>query len=208
MNSNCPSSCTDIALLANPQAACTTSLRRKTLSRIIFFPCNTTLPNPMTGAAMKALFDDGTIVASSKLANIGVNDPTTEDVVIDECSPTEKVIMTRAIDFEDRVAIALSAGSPLATDLYKDYDFWKDKLAYQMQLSYGFVFCDGDVIVPRDPVSNIPLTATLFGFISYQKAQTQGGAWVEFKKFTLTFLGDPLNFFKPDFNEITAGITF
>lgn len=199
---SCPSACGDPDIIANPQANCATSIRRKTLSRILFYPCNTVLPDPLPGN-IKPLFDDGTIVASMTLANIVVEDPQTEDIVVDDCTAPRQFITTRAITFEDRNAIT-DTGSP-AND-YFDYSFWQNKNNIQQQLSYMFAYCDGDVVIPVDENGN-NLTAALLVFLSWQKSSNPGGKSIEFKKGRIVFQGDPFNMsITPAFNLVTEGI--
>lgn len=204
----CPASCSDIALLANPQSTCESQQRYRILSRVAFYPCSVTLPDPMTDMAIKALFDDGTIVATSALANVTFADPTSEDVAIDDCSPAMSVITGRELTAEDRYAVSNTSGSPATTDEYFDYDVLDDKVINQHAMNYMLIFCDGDVVVPLDRAGN-PLTATMQVFISYQKPSTQGGRWIEYKKITIRFQNDPLALYtaKPAFNYIDAGIT-
>lgn len=203
----CPSNCTPDVLIGNPQGICSQDVRQRILSRIAFFPCNTTLPDPITGPGMKALFDSGEIVASSKLANIVLADPQTEDVVIDECSVARKFITSRLITAEDRISVSLTSGSPATTNKFRDYDFWQDKLDHQLLMYTMLIYCDGDVIIPatRDGVY---ISASLTAYLNYQKPSTQGGQWIEFKHLEFNYPGDPLALFlKPAFNYITAGIT-
>lgn len=201
----CPASCSDITLIGNPTTNCVPSLRKKTISRLLFWPCSVDLPTPITGN-IKPLFDDGTIVYSSSLANIVVNDPNFDDVVYDECSPVDKVPSTREITFEDRFAISKTSGSPATTNTYFDYDFWQDKLSNRFSLRFGIVYCDGDVEIPKDDNGN-SLTATITVFRSWQKPQTQGGQWIEFKKASIVFQGDPFSLSsKPAFNLSDEGI--
>lgn len=204
---SCPASCSTVTLLANPTANCVDNLRRKTLSRFMFYPCSMSLPNPVTGAAMKALFDAGTIVATNRLGNIVVADPQTEDVLVDECSAARKIITTRMITCEDRIAVEANSNSPAIDNPYFDYDFWQDKQDQQIVMNVMLAYCDGDVIIPKDKSGN-PLSFSMLAHLSWQKPQQQGGAWIEFKKIEMNFLGDPLAMYlKPAFNWITAGIT-
>lgn len=206
MTGSCPASCTDITLLANPATNCVDNIRRKTLSRLFFYPCSLELPDPITNMAIKALFDDGSIVASNKLGNIVWGDPGTEDLMIDECSPSRKVINTRTLTAEDRISVAIDTNSPAITNLFGDYDFWDDKNEQQLMMNSMIAYCDGDVIIPKDRNGN-PLAFTMLAYLSWQKAQQQGGAWVEFKKLEFNFMGDPMALYnKPAFNWITAGI--
>lgn len=199
----CPSACGDIELLSNP-ASCITDVRLKTLSRIAFFPCNMSIPDPIEGN-IAPLFDDGTIVVTSELGGFTVNDPTTEDVAVSSCRPPKRVIQTREIVFQDRIKVALTSGSPATTNYYFDYDFWKDKLEHEFNLGMMWIYCDGDVMIPRDANGNI-LTFSLLGFINWQQPSNQGGAWVEFKQFSMIFQGDPFAFIAPDFNLEEEGI--
>lgn len=208
MAGSCPGACGDVTLLRNPLTNCVTDIRQKTLSRIAFYDCNTTLPDPITGASIKTLFDNGTIVASMPLGNIQWGEPTTEDLAVDDCSPARQFITGREMTFEDRVALSNTTGSPAVTDSYFDYDFWQDKMDKQFVVRYMLIYCDGDVVIPRDKNGN-PLGATMLVYINFQKAQTQGGASTEFKRGSVRFAGDPLALYtaKPAFNYIEAGIT-
>lgn len=203
----CPASCTSVTLLKNPQTNCVDNIRRKTVSRLFFYPCSLSLPNPITGAAMKALFDAGQIVSTNRLGNVVWADPATEDIMVDECSTARKVITTRQLTCEDRISVEANTNSPAADNPYFDYDFWQDKQDQQITLNAMIAYCDGDVIIPLDRNGN-PLAFTMLVFLSWQKPQQQGGAWVEFKKLSFDFQGDPMALYnKPAFNYITAGIT-
>jgi hypothetical protein len=195
----CAANCPGVDLVKNPVSGCTDDIRNRTTSRIIFFDCSTDLPSPITCESISSLFEDGSIVASSELANIVWNDPDTEDVVVSDCQPAIKKVVGRTLTFEDRIAISTSVGSPPVTNRYFDYGFWKDKKSANLRLRYGIVDCNGDVTIARDADGN-PLRATLQVFLAFQKASTQGGPSVEFKKGSLYFAGDPLDLVAPDFN--------
>lgn len=195
----CPSSCAGNTLIGLPTANCVPSLRRDTPNRLFFFPCDLDLPDPIQGN-IKPLFDDGTIVYSSPLANIVLNDPNFDDVIYDECSPADKVVSTREMTFEDRFAISKTSGSPATTNDYFDLDVWQDKINNRFRMRYMIGFCSGNVIIPTDENGDY-LTAILTLYRSYQKPQTQGGKWIEFKRGSIVFQGDPFNLtVKPAFN--------
>lgn len=205
----CPSSCGDITLIGNPTADCITSIRQTTPSRIAFFPCNTTLPSPITDSAIKALFDDGTIVASSPLANITWGDPTYEEVPIDDCSVPQQILVSREVTFEDRVAVTDNSGSPASYNDYKDYDFWQDKKDNQTKLNYIIIYCNGDAKIGYDEDGVTLLTARITAVLNYQRPANAGGKSVEFKQVSILFQGDPINLAnKPQFNTEEAGIVF
>lgn len=201
----CPSICGTIDLIGNPQSGCETSIRRKTISRFAFFSCTTDLPEPITNNNIKPLFDDGSIVASSPLANITLSDPQYEDVVVDDCTTPQRVIVSREITFQDRYSVVDNSGSPTTYDNYHDYDFWADKLQHQQKLNYMVIYCDGDVKVARDEDGNL-LTASITAYLN-QDGGTNGGKKVEFKQVSINFNGDPLALTnKPEFNLELAGI--
>lgn len=203
----CPTQCTPAVLLANPTGACVPAFRKTTPSRVFFFACQTTLPNPVTNTNMKAMFDAGTIVASVELANINWEQPNFETLQITDCAPPQEVISTRTMSFEDRTGIIDNTLSPSSYNLFADYDFWFNKISNQQQLRYMIGYCNGDVKIPVD-VNNNPLYATLSGYLDYIKAQTAGGASTETKKMKLVFQGDPLALnIKVAWNFINAGLS-
>lgn len=201
----CPTNCTDADLIGLPTDSCNTSFRRTTPDRFGFFDCSTDLPQSgnqaAINAAMKALFDAGKLVFTSPLALLTPQDPSYDEVQIDDCSPATPLLATRTITFEDRTAIDLSTVSPFTGTKYFDYDFWIDKINNQRNIRWMLGYCNGDVKV-------IPNIATLRGFVDYLRAQTAGGLSTETKKFSVTFNGDPLDMsIKPTWNFIDAGIT-
>lgn len=152
------------------------------------------------GAAMAALFEAGDVVSSMQLANVVFEDPTYEELQLNDCSPAESLLQTRAMTFEDRNAVDVSNISPFTTNKFFDYDFWQDKLDNQKNIRFMLAFCSGDVRL-------IDFIGTIRGFVDYLKAQTAGGKSTEVKKFRILFNGDPLAMTnKPIFNYIDAGI--
>lgn len=200
----CPASCQDITVIGNP-VNCVPTLRLKTPSRVLFFNICDTLPDPITNGNIAPLFEDGTIVASSELANVVFNDPTYEDVVISDCTVPLQILVSRELTFEDRVAIDATETSPYFT-AYFNYDFWQDKKDKQTKLGYMIMYCDGDVKVARDEDGTL-LTARVTSVVQYQKPSGGSGKSVEFIQVIILFNGDPINLtVKPEFNVYDAGI--
>lgn len=200
----CPTNCTPPAILANPSGTCVISPRRTTPSRIFFYACQTTLPNPVTNANMLAMYQAGTLVPSVELTNMVFEAPNFENIQLSDCRPPLELISTRTITFEDRTGIIDNTASP-TYNLFADYDFWFNKISNNQQLNYMIAYCNGDVKIPVD-ANGFPLFATLSGYLDYIKAQQAGGASTETKKMKLVFQGDPLALnIKPAFNFINAG---
>ncbi len=201
----CPAACANIDLLPLPTGGCDFRTRFMSINRIAFFNCNLAIPDPPDDTNLPPLFADGSIVLSSPLRNLVINDPETEDVVIHDCMPPAQVATRRIITFEDAIAISETiVGPPDIENKYADYDFWKDKKTHRALLRYGFVACNGDFWFAKDENGNY-LEAWFDIFISGQKL-ANGGGTLEIKKGTLAFAGDPLNFFPPDFNLVEMGI--
>lgn len=181
--------------------------RKRNIARIGFFPCVTDLPAPFTCVAIEQLVTDNALVFSSELVNVEVGDPVTEEVTISDCRPAQRIVVSRSITFQDRIAIEVAAGgSPSApANPFYDYDFWKDKKAKKATMRYMLVFCDGSVVVPRDEFG-LPMAAELDIFLSYERQGTGGNSYIlEIKKGSLDFKGDPLDFNKAELdgsNEI------
>ncbi len=200
----CPTNCTPPSILANPLGTCVAAPRRTTPSRIFFYACQTTLPNPVTNANMLAMYMAGTLVPSVELTNMVFEAPAFENIQLSDCRPPLELVGTRTITFEDRTGIIDNSNSP-TYNLYADYDFWFNKITNNQVLNYMIAYCNGDVKIPVD-VNGIPLFATLSGFLDYIKAQQAGGASTETKKMKLVFQGDPLALnIKPAFNFVDAG---
>jgi hypothetical protein len=202
----CPNQCGDTTLVGNPQTSCTTTVRKTTPNRVFFYLCDTTLPDPIDDTNIVPLFDNGEIVASMPLANVTFADPTYEEVIKDDCSVPDRFIVSREMTFEDRYAVASSAGSPAVVTDYLDYDFWQDKLDNQTRLNYMIGYCNGDVKVARDTDGSL-LTASITAVLNYQRPANAGGKSTEFKQVSILFQGDPLDLRnKPEFNLVDAGI--
>lgn len=200
----CPASCQDITVIGNP-VNCVPTIRQTTPSRVLFFNICDTLPDPITDGNIAPLFEDGTIVASSELANVVFNDPTYEEVPLSDCTVPLQVLVSRELTFEDRVAVDASTSSPYFTDFF-DYDFWQDKLDKQTKLGYMIMYCNGDVKVARDTNGDL-LTARITAFLNYQRPSGGSGKSTEFKQVSILFNGDPLALTnKPEFNVYDAGI--
>ena len=202
----CPDSCASIELIPNPVGGCDFATRKLSISRLAFFNCNLAIPDPPTDVSIPPLFTDGSIVISSPLRNVVMNDPETEDVVIHDCMSPARFITRRQMTFEDIIAITTVTGTPPdeITNKYADYDFWRDKKKYRMILRYGLIACNGDFWFARNEDGTF-MEAYFDIFISGQKLGNAGGT-VEIKKGTIDFTGDPLNFYPPDFNLVDLGI--
>lgn len=203
----CPSTCTPDDVLTNPTGICNENPRFKTLDRILFMNCDTAdqLPTPVNNDNIVPFFDPAKplIVASSKLV-LKVDDPTTQAIKLTNCDPARDITSTRTINFEDRIALSSLVGSPATTDDYFDWTQWKQRNQIQLQLYFGFSFCDGDCYFARDINGNL-LRASLNAFIAFDESiDTRHIAYVKGK---LTFQGDPLYFPAIEFNTIIAGIT-
>lgn len=200
----CPADCASITLTPNAPGGCDLKVRKRSIDRIGFFPCDVALPTPFTCTDLQPLVTANSLTFSSPLANIEVQDPSFEELQIADCRPSERIVTSRIITFQDRIAIETPAIADPATpaNLFFDYDFWKDKKTKRAMMRYMFVFCDGTVVVPKDE-SGKPMEASLDVFLSYERQGSGGSSYIlEIKKGQLEFKGDPLDFNIP---ELTTG---
>jgi len=200
VNLPCPTACIPTDLVANPTASCDVDFRRITPALLFFYLCSTPLPDPVTNANMKALYDSGDLVPSVKLQNMVFAEPNLEQLQANDCYAPTPVVGTRTLTFQDRMGIVDNTASPSTYNNYADYDFWVDKLQKAPYLYTMVGYCNGDVRIQRQRV-------TVFAFVDYEKPQNAGGPSLEVKKVTITFVGDPLDMtIKPEWNYIDAGI--
>lgn len=200
----CPASCTT-PLVSNPQSECKPVIRQRTLSRLVMFPCNITLPDPITDENILPFFEDGSIVVSSELSEIIPAAPTYEEIRVSDCRPAQREVATREITFRDLIAITGNIGSPAAESEYFDFYFWQDKVDSANRLYYGWAYCNGDVVLARNEDGSF-MTADMTAYLDYIRP-ANGGSSTEFKNLSIRFQGDPLNLSNtPEFNLITAGV--
>lgn len=200
----CPTNCTT-DIIGNPPEVCKPVIRNRTLSRLVMFPCNIVLPDPITNENIEPYFTDGSIVISSELAEIIPAAPTYEEIRVADCRPPERIVATREITFRDLIAVTGNAGSPPTETSYYDYAFWQDKIDSQGRLRYGWAYCNGDVVLAKNEDGTF-MTADISAFLDYIRP-AGGGASTEFKNITVRFQGDPLNLSNtPSFNLVEAGI--
>lgn len=200
----CPSDCGVLTILDTPDQ-CQLQPRLNTLAKMGFYPCNVSLPDPLDAVAIETLIADGTIVFSQELANFTVSDPTYQDIQVSGCRPAFRIVSSREVTFEDRVAITLTTTSPVATINYYDYDFWSDKNVKTLSLNALFMYCNGDVVIALDE-NGSPLSFDLKAILNFEAASTPGGRAIEFKAISAIFNGDPLALTnKPAFNVAPDG---
>lgn len=192
----CPADCEDVTITQN-SANCELKERMNTVARLMLFTCDTELPNPMTDAGMQALIDSGKLAFTNPLANFAPSAPEFVDVVIADCVTALKRVGSRVIDFQDRVAVDIPAGtSPVSAPVYY-YNrlFWNDKVSKATTLRYGFVMCNGQVFVAVDENGEY-LQATLTAYLAYENIGTaQAVRNIEYIVGQLTFLDDPMALF-------------
>lgn len=200
----CPANCQNTTLVPNPTGGCVFDTRNVAINRVAFMICGIELPDPFTAANTAPLFADGSIIASSPLANVVWADPETEDVLVHDCLPAQKYVTKRTLTFEDRIALQITSGSPATTNKFADYDFWKDKLEHRLLLRYGLIYCNGDFKFARNPDGTL-MEGYFNMILSGQRLNNNGGT-IELKKGSIDFFKDPLDLTPPDFNLVEFNI--
>lgn len=200
----CNDACGEESLIDNPQI-CELTPRLTTPSQLGFYLCNTSWPSPLTPEGIAALINSNEVVWSNPLANVTFNDPTTQDVQISDCLPSSRVVASRELTFQDRVAVSMNGGSPAEEEPFYDYDFWLDKVGKKLSMYYLIRYCNGDVKFANG-TNGQPLSADLLVTLNYERATTNGSPSIEFKQGSAIFNGDPLDIRnKPLFNIADNG---
>lgn len=208
MASFCPANCEEDELVGNPPEPCELIVRKNSVARFGFKLCNVSVPLDIDPAAFLALYEDGSIVFSSEIANFAPGDPNYQETIVSDCKPAYRSVNSRELVFEDRVKVVLTSGSPAITNLFRDYDFWNDKQEKTFQLDVMAVYCNGDVVAAQDSAGNW-LSVNVTAYLNWERASSQGAPAVEFKRISLNFNGDPFALYnKPFINVNDAGIVF
>lgn len=199
----CSADCTDIDLIPNPGAGlCDPNPRRKrSLFKIGFYLCSTTLPTPLTCASLETLMESNAIVWTSPLQGVTFAEPQLADVRLNDCDPASQFVVGRELTFNDhyKVTIPASGTDPvIPANPFGDLEFWKNKKQLSLQLRVIFLYCDGSIEIPKDDDGK-PLASTFLIYRDYERV-TEGNDEniYEVKRGVIRFKGDPLGFNKPD----------
>lgn len=192
----CPADCADISILPNSEQ-CDLQPRLRSIERFGIFPCDTALPDPLTCVGLQALVTDGKLVFTNPLAQIDVQDPNYAEVVLSDCLPAVELITNQIIAFRDTIKVDIPADTTTspATDANPNYNwkFWADKLNAQLSMRYLVIYCNGDVLIPRDSDGNY-LSASLRANVKYENVGTaQSPMFMEYIQGQLNFRGNPLD---------------
>lgn len=182
----CPANCVDQELIPMPSGGCDIKVRKRTLFKLGFYSCSETLPTPLTCENLTTLVESNIVVFSNPLVNVEWAAPETEDLVLADCLPAKRNIISRSLNFQDRIAIDVLPTSGTGGNMYADIKFWGDKMNKSLSLGYVFLFCDGSIEVPN-------LTASLDIYRNFERQGTGGNSYMlEVKQGTIIFKGDPL----------------
>lgn len=205
MSSICASDCVDFTLTTIADASCLKKERKKNLKRLGFYKCDVTIPDNYTCANLLALMKPvapatPALVFSNELQDVQFAEPTLVSREISDSLPEFEMVVSRDVDFKDRIAVdidALGAAAP-----YSDYTWWKTIQDYASALNVLLLWDDNSITVPRAGDGLTGLPNTLRTFLNFEKVQN--GFIVELKQGKVKFLGDPLQFTKPGISLSTC----
>lgn len=205
MSSLCASDCTDFALTTITNAACKTKERRRNLKRIGFYKCDVTIPDNYTCANLLALMKPTSpatpaLVFTNELQDVQFAEPTMVTRELSDSRPEYEMVVSRDVDFKDRIAVDLDALGAAAP--YTDFSWWKNIQDNSTTLNVCFLFDDDTLEIPRaaDGLTGLPNTFRIYR--NFEKVQN--GFIVELKQGKIKFLGDPLQFNKPGISLSTC----
>lgn len=193
----CLADCASFDLTPMPAGGCALNSRNRKIKAFGFYMCNETIPAPMTCGALEPLVTGGTLVWTSPLANVAIEDPTFEDITLSDCLPSTRYTTGRKITAEDRIAIEIPSqpGPPIVpANPLADYDFWANKQQANLSMRLLIMYCDGNIENPVDAKGNpIQVALTVFRSVANQGSGDSMIA-LEVKKIELKFQDDPLGF--------------
>lgn len=205
----CFADCAAFELTPIPAGGCGLNFRNRKIKAFGFYMCNESIPTPMTCAALEPLVANNTIVWTSPLANVAIEDTTFEDIELSQCAPSVSRATGRKITAEDRISIDIpeQVGPPVVpANPLADYAFWKNKQEVNLSMRLLIMYCDGNIENPTDDAGR-PIQVSLRVFRSVSN-QGSGDAMIalEVKKIELKFQADPLGFSNDIFDA--SGCTF
>lgn len=196
MASICPANCQDTELL--PQSTqCDLQPRLRGIERFGIFTCDSGLPDPLTCVGLEALVTDSKLSFTNPLAQIDAQDSNFAEIVLSDCLPSIEKVTNRIIAFRDAIKVDIPADSTTspATAANPNYNWkwWADKRDIQLSVRYMIIYCNGDVVIPRDEDGNY-LTASMRIDVKYENVGTaQAPMMMEYLAIQLNFRGNPID---------------
>jgi hypothetical protein len=205
MFSTCNTACaTNVVLTKTDQ--CKVYQRSEVPVRLILSLCDFDFP---TGAyasealaeAISDAIDDGKISATPELSDLVWADPSTANKNYRaRCRPADTINVSRQLTGRDFNATDVtSAGLEVP---YEDRIFWQYKVKNKAVKIRGYVTCDGKIYL----FLNENGTFANYTVHLWTGFDTEiDGTNVEFKQYSITFNGDPVNYTTPYLDIIAAG---
>lgn len=192
----CPADCSNTDLLPNDEQ-CDLNPRLRGIERLGIFTCDTELPSPLTCVGLEALVTDNKLVFTNPLAQVDVQDPNYAEIVLSDCLPAFEVVTNQIIAARDVIKVDIPADGTVspATAPNPNYNwkFWADKRDKQLSIRYMIIYCNGDVVIPRDTDGNY-LSASLRVSPKYENVgSAQAPIMLEYLQLQFNFRGNPLD---------------
>ena len=207
MFSTCTSACVGSVSLTKTDQ-CHLYQRSEVPVRLIIAKCDVDFP---TGAyddtalatAFEALITSGDISATPEIADLQWADPTTTTKQYrGRCRPAETIKTSRALTGRDFMATDVNS-SGTATP-YADRLFFKNLIQNKAVAIRGYVTCDGKIYLFLNKNGTFMQYSALF-WTGYDT--DVDGQSVEFKNYSITFMGDPVDYTTPYLDIVEAGAT-
>lgn len=205
MFSTCNSACVG-SLTLTKSDQCNVYQRSEVPVRLIGALCNTDFPtgdydDAALATAFAALITAGEVTATYELADVAWADPTTATKQYrGRCRPPKVINVSRQLTGKDFNATDVDSAG--AAEPYADRLFFENIVKNPAFAIRGYVTCDGKVYLFLNPNGT---------FMSYNAHFFTGydteidGQNVEFKNYSITFMGDPVAYTTPYLDIVAAG---
>lgn len=204
MFSTCNSLCVG-ALTLTKTDQCAVYQRSEVPVRLLIAKCDFAFPagnydDNALATLIETAITDGDISATPELAEMAWADPTTaQKLYRARCRQPKTVNVSRVLTGKDFNATDVTAAG--SASLYQDRLFWKNIIQNKGTAIRGYVTCDGKIYLFLN--SNGTFAQYSVHFFTGFDTEIEGEN-VEYKNYSITFTGDPVNYTTPYLDIIAS----
>lgn len=205
MFSTCNSSCVGMITLPSTDI-CDVYQRSEVPVRLILAKCDFDFPqgqydSTTLATAFETAIANGDITATPELADLQWADPTsTTKQYKGTCRPPSTINVSRQLTGKDFNAFDVNSTGGAA--VYNDRYFFKNIIKNKAVAIRGYVTCDGKVYLFLNSNGTFMQYSAQY-FTGYDTEVD--GQRVEFKNYSITFMGDPVDWTLPYLDIVAAG---
>lgn len=205
MFSTCSTACVGTLTLTKTDQ-CDVYQRSEVPVRLLLAKCDFDFPvgvydDDALGTLIAQAIEDGNMSATPELADVAWQDPTTTTKQFkSRCRPMATIPVSRILTGKDYTATDVNSAGTASP--YEDRLFFQNIVKNKGAVARGLITCDGKIYLFRN---NNGTFAQYTSNYWYGYDTDVDGKNIEYKNYSLTFMGDPVNFILPYFDIVAAG---